>query len=291
MKILTLNTHSILESDYKKKLNQFADMILVEKPDVFALQEVNQSMDEEELKCLLGFGYVPCKDVLPQIKKDNHALNLDLLLRSRGMQYYWTWIPVKIGYGKYEEGLALFSLTPIADIDQFYISNSQDKENWKTRKMLGIQTCGHWFYSVHMGWWDDEEEPFAKHWDRAAHTLESKKICDAEYCKNTCPLKSAKERYCFIMGDFNAPAHICGEGYDYVSRSGWYDTWSLAEEKDCGYTVGNVIDGWKDLTSAMRIDYIWCDKKIRVSESKVICNGIQYPVVSDHYGTMIVFDV
>ena len=291
MKILTLNTHSIIESDYKNKLNQFAEMILKEKPDVFALQEVNQSMDEEEVKSFLGFGYVPCKDILPPVRRDNHALNLDLILRSHGVQYNWTWIPLKIGYGIYEEGLAIFSLTTITDIKHFYISNSQTMENWKTRKILGIQTCGHWFYSVHMGWWDDKEEPFSVHWDRVIDKFKT-----SESSVSSCA--PADTEYHFIMGDFNSPANVRGEGYDYVVNSGWYDTWMLAEQKDSGITVGTVIDGWKDRVEGsdtdapgMRIEYIWCNQNIPVRYSKVICNGTEYPIVSDHYGVEIEFDV
>ena len=54
MKIITLNTHSIIEQDYERKLSDFADMIKIEKPDVFALQEVNQSIDKPEFDIFMG---------------------------------------------------------------------------------------------------------------------------------------------------------------------------------------------------------------------------------------------
>ena len=44
MKILTLNTHSLQEENYAEKLEGFIERILVEQPDVVALQEVNQSL-------------------------------------------------------------------------------------------------------------------------------------------------------------------------------------------------------------------------------------------------------
>ena len=28
---------------------------------------------------------------------------------AKGICYYWTWLPVKLGYGKYDEGMAIFS--------------------------------------------------------------------------------------------------------------------------------------------------------------------------------------
>ena len=107
------------------------------------------------------------------------------------------------------------------------------------------------------------------------------------------------------MGDFNSLDKISGQGYDLVSESGWQDTYCLAKERDCGITVGKVIDGWKErlsdqadeegilggqgqLLEGMRIDYIWCSRKVPILSSQVICNGRNYPVVSDHYGVMIV---
>lgn len=278
MKIITLNTHSIIEPDYENKLEIFAKMIKTEKPDVFALQEVNQSVAKPELTVFVENGYVPCKDLCPVIRMDNHALKLDRLLRSLGIEYYWTWIPLKIGYDIYEEGLAVFSRTPITEIKQFYISKSKTMSNWKTRKILGIKTNGIWYHNVHMGWWDDLEEPFKEQWDMVNKELNAVK---------------RSEDIHFVMGDFNAPSGIRGEGYDYVKESGWFDTWEMAKVKDSGITVGKVIDGWRErmeedmVTKGVRLDYIWVNKKIQVKNSRVVFNGEHYPVVSDHFGVVI----
>lgn len=278
MKIITLNTHSIIEPDYERKLSEFAGMIKIEKPDVFALQEVNQSIAKPEFTIFTENGYVPCKEICPVIRMDNHALRLDRFLRSLGVEYYWTWIPLKIGYDIYEEGLAVFSRTPITEIKQFFISKSKSMSNWKTRKVLGIRTNGMWFHNVHMGWWDDNEEPFKDQWEQVNQKLSLS--------------KNQKELH-FIMGDFNTPSGIRGEGYDYVKTSGWLDTFELAERKDTGITVGKVIDGWRErmketeVREGVRLDYIWTNKKVRIKESKVIHNGENYPVVSDHFGVVI----
>lgn len=278
MKIITLNTHSIIEPNYENKLEIFAKMIKTENPDVFALQEVNQSVAKSEITIFVENGYIPCKDLCPVIRVDNHALRLDRFLRSMGIEYYWTWIPLKIGYDIYEEGLAIFSRTPIAEIKQFYISKSRTMSNWKTRKVLGIKTNGMWFYNVHMGWWDDKEDPFKAQWDTAKAEL-------------TCAMKTSE--YHFMMGDFNSPSSIRGEGYDYIKTSGWFDTWELARNKDDGITVGKVIDGWRDrmeeadAAKGVRLDYIWANQKLPVKSSKVILNGENYPVVSDHYGVIV----
>ena len=43
MKLLTLNTHSLIEPDYEAKREIFVNFIAAEQPEVFALQEVNQT--------------------------------------------------------------------------------------------------------------------------------------------------------------------------------------------------------------------------------------------------------
>ena len=281
MKLITLNTHSLIEDAYDNKLKEFVHVILREQPEIFALQEVNQSLNMPETdEDLLGF--VPCEDLNIVLRKDNHALSVAKLLNKAGLNYYFTWIPIKLGYGIYEEGLAIFSKSQIVDSRQCFISGIRDYNNWKTRKMLGIKVAAYeniWFYTAHFGWWDDEEEPFKNQWNMVTEAIDAVRLPDESY---------------YILGDFNAPDRIEGESYDYVKQSGWYDTYQLADNKDDGITVGHVIDGWHDKVDAslaeakgMRLDYIWCDKNIKVKTSNVICNGKKYEVVSDHYGVMI----
>ena len=275
MKLITLNTHSLAEPDYGRKLLSFARLIENEQPDIIAMQEVNQTISRPEAGGAEKLGYIPCGEDEGLLRSDNHALALAGLLKEAGCSYEWTWTPAKIGYEIYEEGLAVFSRQPIEDTRQFFISRSHDFNNWKTRKMAGIKSGGMWFYSVHMGWWEDSEEPFSSQWDRAVEGIKA-----LEDTKN--PV--------WVMGDFNSPAGVFGEGWDYVRASGWKDTYELAEKKDNGITVGKVIDGWKERlsgTDGMRIDYIFCDRQVSVDKSEVICNDKNYEVVSDHYGVMI----
>lgn len=280
MKLLTLNTHSLAEPEYERKLQIFAHMVETEKPDIIALQEVNQTVTSVPAEDVKDCGYVPCAGYEGPVREDNHGLRLAGILRSAGVSYQWTWAPAKLGYDIYEEGLALFSLKPIEAAEEFFISKSRSFSNWKTRKAVGIQAGGQWFYSVHMGWWGDQEEPFACHWDRFQEQIEGRR---------------GDGKPVWVMGDFNSPCDREGEGYDYVRNSGWHDTYELAREKDEGITVGHVIDGWrqeegrqKEKPAGMRIDYIWCSGKAEVSRSQVVCNDGNYPVVSDHYGVMVV---
>ena len=274
MKILTLNTHRLVEDHDEKKLAEFVEMITKEIPDVFALQEVNQSMAKKEALELSATGYTACKDCEVVVREDNHAYRIAKLLKEAGVFYQWTWVPAKMGYGIYDEGLAVFCRTDITDTRQFYFSRSTDYRNWKSRRIVGVYTEHTWFYSVHMGWWEDEEEPFAEQWD----------AIEKEFLE--------KEPLYYVMGDFNSPAHKRKEGYDYVLQHGWVDTWNVAGKKDTGITVGGVIDGWDDKMDTkeqkgIRIDYIFCNREIMVKQSEVVFNGKKYPVISDHYGVMI----
>lgn len=281
MKLLTLNTHSLEEPDYVEKTEKFIERLVKEQPDIVALQEVNQSQNEAELQDVMLDGYTRCGGFELPVRADNHAAYVVKELRKRGIYYDWTWISAKTGYGKYDEGMALLSRKPIARVQQFLISKTDDYENWKTRRTLGIQPEGSsdWFFTVHMGWWNDEEEPFADQWKCIQEALK-----DPEY----------GEGIIWLMGDFNSQADVRGEGYDLVLKSGWKDTYLLAEEKDDGITVAEEIDGWREedgrsgsTKNEKRLDYIFCNTPADVRSSNVIYNGKNAPVVSDHYGVMI----
>ena len=252
MKLLTLNTHSLQEEQYQKKLDEFVAGVLQEKPDIIALQEVNQSMDGPLAGEDLRGGQFPLSCGRP-IRKDNHAAQVAYALRQAGVDCSWAWLPIKLGYGKYEEGVAVLSLgRNISNVDVCFISKTRDHHNWRTRAVLGVQTEGaaDWFYTVHMGWWEDEEEPFSDQWERLHEHL-------AE--------KVTKEKI-WLMGDFNGPDTISGQSYACILASGWMDTYQMARKKDSGITVLGIIDGWrekqKEQTAAgMRLDYIFCNQR------------------------------
>lgn len=111
MKLLTLNTHSLIEPDYEAKREIFVDFIAREQPEVFALQEVNQTAAAP----LLGeapAGYYPCSGNAVLLKADNHAAAVARMLEKRGVQYHWSWLPAKIGYDKYDEAWRCSAVHP-----------------------------------------------------------------------------------------------------------------------------------------------------------------------------------
>ena len=109
MKLLTINTHSLHEENYPRKLEEFIDVIAKERPDIVAMQEVNQTADAPLAGKPLLVGYVPCKENDILVREDNHAAQAAFRFHFAGLPCSWTWVPAKIGYGKYDEGMAIFS--------------------------------------------------------------------------------------------------------------------------------------------------------------------------------------
>lgn len=259
MKLLTVNCHSWQESDQEKKIGILADRIKREKYDVITLQEVSQLIESEVL--------------YENIKKDNYLVVLKEALKSIGCNdYSFVWDYSHIGYDIYEEGIGILTRHPIVNTESFFISKGEDRSYWKTRKILkatvdidGTETD---FYTCHLGWWEDEEEPFKYQADKLLS-------------------KDSKDRLAFFMGDFNNNANVRNEGYDYMISKGLKDTFILAKEKDSGVTVKGKIAGWEENKVDMRLDIIFANKEISVKNSAVVFNGDNEAVISDHYGVEV----
>ena len=274
MKLITLNIHSIVEKDYEKKLDKFVETICKLKPEIFVLQECNQTRDAKKVPIDKLFG---CVGTDMPIKENNNAYIISKLLRNKGLEYNWYWNSAKKGYDILDEGLAVFSLKPIESFEYFYLSDVKDYNNWKTRISVGctINYNGNKksFYSVHFGWWNDKEENIKGQWQNLQKHFENR-----------------NDEHIYIMGDFNSPSHIKNEGYDFVCSTGWYDTYEIAKIKDDGITVPDVIDGWRDKfveKNGMRIDYIFSNKPINIKSHNVIFNGKNEDIISDHFGIIV----
>lgn len=263
MKLLTLNCHSWQEENQIEKIKYLAKVIKDKKYDVIALQEVNQSMDSDI--------------VFDNIREDNYAMILiDQIKKLGGEEYNFVWDFSHIGYGKYEEGLAILTKHEILESESFYITKNKCIDFWKSRKIvkavMRVNNKNIDFYSCHIGWWDDKDEDFKNQIN--------------ELCKS---VKEGNE-ISILMGDFNSNALIREEGYDFVKSKGLVDTYDLAKLKDSGITVKGKIDGWDDNTEELRMDIIFTNKSMSVLESKVIFNDINKMIVSDHYGLEVLID-
>ncbi|MGL5755640.1 MAG: endonuclease/exonuclease/phosphatase family protein [Paraclostridium sp.] len=258
MKLLTLNCHSWQEENQIEKIKYIAKIINEKSYDTIALQEVSQLIDKEI--------------VYNNIKIDNFVLLLKEELGKLGnSDYEFYWDMAHIGYNIYEEGLCLMTKLPIVNKESFYISESEDLNFWKTRKIVKLDALYNnkqiSFYSCHLGWWEDEEEPFIQQANKLIQKVQGDKLA-------------------FIMGDFNNNANVNSEGYDYLC-SKFLDTYNLSKNKDLGVTVKGKIAGWDKNKEDLRLDLIFTNKEVEVISSNVIFNGINKNVVSDHYGVEI----
>jgi maltose 6'-phosphate phosphatase len=262
MKLLTLNCHSWQEENQLEKIEALAKAIQENAYDVIALQEVSQPID----------GLV----VRENVKSGNYVIVLlEALQKLSVTDYEYVWDLSHFGYKPYEEGLAILTKHQIEGTNSFFVSQSQDITKWKTRKIVGATIRYEneliSFYSCHLGWWHDEEEPFVH---QAKSLLEH---------------VQGEER-CFLMGDFNNHAGVKGEGYEYLMQHSLFDTYSLAKEKDNGMTVQGKIAGWDQNKQDLRIDLILTNQPCQVAFSQVIFNGVNRPVVSDHFGVEALVD-
>ncbi|GAA0078210.1 endonuclease/exonuclease/phosphatase family protein [Clostridium sp. CTA-5] len=259
MKLLTLNCHSWQEDNQFDKIKYLAKIINEKDYDVIALQEVSQSLSEEKIDT--------------KLKKDNFAVilkqELDKYSKNK-YDFYWDFS--HIGYDVYEEGIAIFTKRNILNTESFFITKSKDILYWKARKIIKmtINYDGQEvdFYSCHLGWWNDDEEPFENQVKNLIKTVDNNRLT-------------------FFMGDFNNNAFIKGEGYDYLLNSGLIDTFNLAKEVSSSVTVKGKIDGWDENKEKLRLDLILSNKLVEVKTSKVIFNGINEDVISDHYGVEV----
>lgn len=262
MKLLTLNCHSWQEENQLEKIAYIAKTINEKNYDVIALQEVSQLINEEVLH--------------DNIKKNNFVVLLQDELKKLGNNdYKFFWDVAHIGYDIYEEGLCLMTKLPIVNKESFYISNSVDIGFWKSRKIVNMTVMYNDkeidLYSCHLGWWNDEEEPFNNQFDNLIKNIKNDKLA-------------------FVMGDFNNNANIRNEGYDYICKS-LIDTYDLAIEKDNGITVKGKIAGWDKNKEDLRLDLILTNKKIKVIKSNVIFNNTNKNIVSDHYGVEVLVEI
>ena len=259
MKLLTLNCHSWQEENQIEKIMYLAKIIDEKKYDVIALQEVSQ--------------LISSKVIYENIREDNFALLLNEELKRLGnTKYHFYWDLAHLGYEYYSEGLCIMTKLPINKKSSFYVSKSTDIKYWKTRKLIKTKLDYNGrdivFYSCHLGWWKDDEEPFIYQADKLIKDIDRNELT-------------------FIMGDFNNNAYIRQEGYDYLIANGLIDTYSLAKEKDNGITVKGNIAGWDNNSEDLRLDIIFTNKNIEIKRSNVIFNGINKDVISDHFGVEV----
>ena len=274
MTLLTLNTHSLVEGNEYEKLSLLLDFLLKCAPDVIVLQEVNQTVMAKETSTPEGFTLLSAPEGSIPLREDNFVLSLQRELNNSGIFYHAVWFPIKLGYGRFDEGLAILTRRAPTSVRGFPISRKKDYGNWKTRGAIiaylpeyGVHIC-----NTHTGRYDDEDEPFSEQWKRLLGAFPASPL--------------------ILAGDFNSPAERSIEGYDEIIGSGFLDIYTLAKNKTGNATVKGNIDGWSGTDSPQRIDFIF--SSFVPSESNLIyrtvLDGINGNTVSDHFGIFAELD-
>ena len=262
LKILTLSTHSLHSENNLANCHILCDLIGRELPDIVALQEVNQNISGEVSVTISG--HIPVGEVL--LKEGNFALCMQRILLGLKLNYQFSWLGMKKGYDRFDEGLAIFSRHPVKEAKSMLLTNTSDYNNFKKRMALIVETDMGVFACCHLGWEDDCEESF------------DRQVLRVSACQNF-------KKNVYLMGDFNVTPK--SRGYEKIISKGWQDTFFLAEEKIGEATVSGKIDGWEKNRSDMRIDYIFANKKIPVKKSEVLFSDEKLPKISDHFGVMV----
>lgn len=273
-KLFTLNTHSWIEDNPEDKLEKLIDFIIREEPNYFCLQEINQQITSPIVKP--NQFYVEAQGNNFPIKEDNYALLIAEKLASKGLVYYWSWAVNHVGYGKYDEGVAIFSKEKLTDVESILVSQTDDYEDYHTRKVLVGNTSNKAIYSVHFSWWIDDksEKCFEKEWNIILKNIKARRSLGYQT---------------IIMGDFNNAAHIENEGYQLIKESAPFlkDTFVNSKSVVGQYTVLNEIDGWDGNDQSLRIDYVFVDEDVEVDKHMVIFDNLNEEIISDHFGIII----
>lgn len=263
MKLLTVNVHAWLEENQDQKLDILAQTIAQKQYDVIALQEVNQLMTSPL--------------VTRELRQDNYGLVLLEKLKELGIaDYSYFWSNSHIGYDKYDEGIAFLTKLPVYEVDAFYCSQNKDLTSILSRKIIGLTVLYEKelidIYSCHINLPDSQEE---------------------NQLENICSIveRTSSDRLKILMGDFNTDALSDPQAYQAIKDLGLYDSYDLAEEKDRGITVEKAIDGWAGHSQEKRLDYVFINQERQVQSSRVIFNGDNLPVISDHFGVEVEINV
>lgn len=206
-----------------------------------------------------------------------------LLQRLDGQRYYYTMDWSHYGFDVWLEGSAILSKHPLSSTGARFISDPDrsDRKFWKSRNVpmaqIELGELGKVnVFSVHTGWWDDEQEPFQSQFERLSAW--AREVSEPDSTTVFC-------------GDFNLVAGSKEQQF-MTNGTGYSDQYALANPDgllDATVSVG--IDGWENSTAGERIDYILIndDSQLEVRHSQRIFTQEVFGRVSDHTGVYAEF--
>ena len=200
------------------------------------------------------------------------------ILRRLNEHYFYTMDWSHYGFGVWLEGSAILSKYVFVDTGSRFISNPDNGRyhSWKSRNVPmaridvpGIGSVN--VFSVHTGWWDDEEEPFQDQYRKLLAWAGE---------------IAAPRGTTVLCGDFNVPAGSMMQEF-MTNGTGYSDQYALANpDGSLDITIDSAIDGWENSDSGQRVDYVLIndDSPLRVKEARIVFTEEVYGIVSDHAG-------
>lgn len=250
VRLLSLNLHCWQQPEAERKLEAVARLIADHAVDVVCLQEVGQ---------------------LPGRPETNAAGIIVDQLAGFGRRYEWAWDWAHLGFGEWQEGLAVLVRGELRSCRTEFVSRSSARAFWKSRIGLLAQVrtdsgAELALVNAHLGWFGDAEEPFEEQWERLVESARA--LAEPVY----------------LLGDLNQPAG--GPGYALISATPGLVDCDLAG----GPTFPGDIAGWEGHEGA-RIDYV-----LRLgtgpgpTSTELHFTGGDAPMVSDHYALCVDLD-
>lgn len=274
LSILTLNLHTYQEKDQDKKFDIIVNATNQLKPNIICFQECAQHKDSLVIKEVYN----------RTVRQTNMAeIISERILKNYNEHYHYFWDWSHIGFDLYEEGLAILTRNVIDRAESRYVSRTQDKYYWLSRNIvmckIYIESIGYiYVFSVHLGWWNDKDEPFQKQFDNLFYWVKE--------------LEKEDVAGIFLCGDWNNDFQ--SPGYKYIlENSNLVDQYILANPKGVkDATIGSNIDGWKNSFGTERIDYIFLNSKskLKVTKAERIFTENNFGRVSDHCGLYMEFE-
>jgi maltose 6'-phosphate phosphatase len=284
--VLTLNLHTYQEfhsegvaeseltdelvreriNSYGSLFDRIADGIKRIDPDIVCFQEVGE----------WSGGNVQTPDSI--VFGSSNSNMARQIMRRLDEHYFVTMDWSHYGFDVWLEGSAILSKHPFIDTESRFISNPDNGRHkfWKSRNvpMARIDLPGAErvnVFSVHAGWWDDEDEPFQDQYTNLMAWVGE---------------VSNPSGTTILCGDFNVAAGSRGQEF-MTNGTGFSDQYALANPDGLlDATIGGAIDGWEGSDSGQRIDYILMndDSPFEVAEAEIIFTEEGFGIVSDHAG-------